>query len=138
MAIIVPISHIKRERPTLPVNDRMVLGVAKIPVPMTRLKINEAALTTPIWRRSSGIVSEAFPSSVIRESQTIHGLLTSNFSFQTYKYIINYVSLTHVGDVVYPLTNFDGFGFRYDGRLAASLHCQIGHIGMEFLLYTFG
>jgi hypothetical protein len=36
------------ESPTLPDNDRIVLGVAKIPVPMTRLKMRNDALTTPI------------------------------------------------------------------------------------------
>jgi hypothetical protein len=51
-------------RPTLPLSPRIVLGVAKIPVPITRLKIKNAALTTPIWRRSSGVVSKMFPSSV--------------------------------------------------------------------------
>ena len=62
-AMIVPITHMKRERPTLPDSARMVLGVAKIPVPMTLLKIKKEALTMPIWRRSSGEASKTFPSS---------------------------------------------------------------------------
>lgn len=48
MAIKVPTTHMMRDRPTLPAKERMVLGVAKIPVPMTRLKIRKEALTTPI------------------------------------------------------------------------------------------
>jgi hypothetical protein len=59
----VPITHINNERPTLPDNARIVLGVAKIPVPITRLKIRRAALKIPIWRRSSGVASKTFPSS---------------------------------------------------------------------------
>lgn len=47
-AITVPITHMNNERPTLPVNARIVLGVAKIPVPITRLKIKRAALKIPI------------------------------------------------------------------------------------------
>lgn len=63
MAIKVPMTHMNRDRPTLPDKDRIVLGVAKIPVPMTRLKIRNEALTTPIWRRSSGVASKTLPSS---------------------------------------------------------------------------
>ena len=63
MAINVPTTHMINDKPTLPDNERMVLGVAKIPVPMTRLKIRNDALTTPICRRSSGVASKTFPSS---------------------------------------------------------------------------
>lgn len=63
MAINVPTAHIINDKPTLPDNDRIVLGVAKTPVPITRLKIKNDALTTPIWRRSSGVASKTFPSS---------------------------------------------------------------------------
>lgn len=63
MAINVPTTHIINDNPTLPDNWRIVLGVAKIPVPITRLKIKNDALTTPIWRRLSGVASKTFPSS---------------------------------------------------------------------------
>jgi hypothetical protein len=62
-AIAVPNTHMSNERPTLPDNARIVLGVAKIPVPMTRLKIKSEALKMPIWRRLSGDASKTFPSS---------------------------------------------------------------------------
>lgn len=48
MAIAVPATHMNNESPTLPDKDKIVLGVAKIPVPMIRLKIKKEALTTPI------------------------------------------------------------------------------------------
>lgn len=63
MAINVPTAHIINDKPTLPDNERIVLGVAKTPVPITRLKIRNDALTTPIWRRSSGVASKTCPSS---------------------------------------------------------------------------
>jgi hypothetical protein len=46
-AIAVPNTHINSERPTLPDKARIVPGVAKIPVPITRLKISSDALNTP-------------------------------------------------------------------------------------------
>jgi hypothetical protein len=49
-------TQMKRARPTLPLRDRIVLGVAKIPVPTIRLKIKNTALTRPICRRSSVVV----------------------------------------------------------------------------------
>lgn len=63
MAIKVPTTHIINDKPTLPDSDRIVLGVAKTPVPMTRLKMRNEALTTPIWRRFSGVASKTLPSS---------------------------------------------------------------------------
>lgn len=63
MAINVPTTHMISDKPTLPDKERMVLGVAKMPVPMTRLKMRNEALMTPIWRRSSGVASKTFPSS---------------------------------------------------------------------------
>lgn len=71
MAIKVPTTHMIKDKPTLPDNDRMVLGVAKTPVPITRLKIKNEALTTPIWRRSSGVASKTLPSSVYRYATPI-------------------------------------------------------------------
>jgi hypothetical protein len=47
MAMNVPATHIINDKPTLPDKSRMVLGVAKTPVPMIRLKISSAALKTP-------------------------------------------------------------------------------------------
>lgn len=74
MAMNVPATHIINDNPTLPDNSRIVLGVAKTPVPITRLKIKNDALTTPIWRRSSGVASKTFPSSahVSLASNLIH------------------------------------------------------------------
>jgi hypothetical protein len=43
-------TQIMRARPGLPRRARIEPGVAKIPVPMTRLKMSIEALRTPIWR----------------------------------------------------------------------------------------
>lgn len=63
-AMNIPTTHIIKDRPTLPDNCRIVLGVAKIPVPIMRLKMSNEALNTPSCRRSSGEASKTLPSSI--------------------------------------------------------------------------
>jgi len=63
MAISMPATQMNSDRPTLPHSERMALGVAKIPVPMMRLKIRNDAVTTPICRRLSGVSLKTLPSS---------------------------------------------------------------------------
>lgn len=65
-----PATQMNRDSPTLPVSSRMELGVAKIPVPMMRLKIRNEALTTPICRRLSGVLLKTLLSSA-REIQLV-------------------------------------------------------------------
>lgn len=47
-AINIPATQMNRANPTLPDRLRMADGVAKIPVPMIRLKMRNVAETTPI------------------------------------------------------------------------------------------
>jgi hypothetical protein len=54
IAMIFPNNHTRSDMPTLPVNLKITLGVAKMPVPMMRLKMRNVALTMPIFRRSGG------------------------------------------------------------------------------------
>lgn len=62
-----PTTQRMRDRPTEPERARMVDGVAKIPVPIMRLKMRKTALVRPIWRRDwFGMEMEmAWPSSLI-------------------------------------------------------------------------
>jgi hypothetical protein len=50
-------NHMKRERPTEPLRDRMAPGVAKIPVPMTRLTMRKVAVVMPMVRLASRAAS---------------------------------------------------------------------------------
>ena len=45
-----PATQMKRLRPTLPEREKIVDGVAKMPVPTMRLKMRKKALRTPISR----------------------------------------------------------------------------------------
>lgn len=49
-AMSMPTTQIMSERPTLPESEKMADGVAKIPVPIMRLKMRKTAEVTPIWR----------------------------------------------------------------------------------------
>ena len=79
-----PNTHMNKDRPTLPDNSRIVLGVAKIPVPTMRLKINIEAPNTPICRRLSGDASKTFPSSGCKYSQ----ITTSSRAIESNKEIL--------------------------------------------------
>lgn len=52
-----PASHMKRERPMLPERAKIVPGVAKMPVPMMRLKMRRVAEGIPSCRLASRATS---------------------------------------------------------------------------------
>ena len=62
LAMIAPMTHINRANPTEPVLANIDEGVAKIPVPMMRLKMRKMAETRPIVRFAAGTSSKDSPS----------------------------------------------------------------------------
>lgn len=120
MAIRVPMAHMNRDSPTLPDRDKIVLGVAKIPVPMIRLKIRNEALTTPICRRSSGVASKTLPSS---KRNPLDPALQR--TYQTGK-VGESREHTELRDAVRPpgTAFFDGFRVGHDflGRIHSQTH----------------
>ena len=59
-----PITQMKRERPTEPERSTIVVGVAKIPVPTIRLKMRKTAEMKLICRRES-LVTYCSPLAVL-------------------------------------------------------------------------
>ena len=122
MAIKVPITHMIRDRPTLPDKDRIVLGVAKIPVPITRLKIKKEALMTPIWRRSSGVASKTLPSSGVH--RLVRGITWQTTPCPT----ITRTQSRHAIRSARAL--FDSLGVGKDALLIARVNSCVRHFGV--------